>query len=138
MFPFILQFAAPLNAKEFENQFATLLPIMLYALRSIKAISSTITISIPIFLTVSGLLEQNELQLIVNRLCSIVKDPDSPLTSLENSLHGLNILTRSQTTVSHHIDLVLLSVHKLLGHKKRLIRMLAANVKNNWERQTIK
>lgn len=135
MLPHLLTFAVPLDFQQLKKQFAMLLPVLIQTIGMEDVIPSHVTRTIPMFLTISEPLQPKDLGTVVKYLCSITRDNDSNMTNLEDALNGLNILARRQPPKSLHseVPLVVTSINKILGHKKRLLRMMAADVKNNWE-----
>ncbi|KAF1751196.1 hypothetical protein GCK72_017750 [Caenorhabditis remanei] len=134
MLPHLLKFAVPLDAQQLNKQFAMLLPVLIQTISLESAIPSHVTRTIPMFLTISEPLISDDLHTVLNYLCSIARNNESKMTNLEDALNGLNILARRQPPKSLHseVPLVVTSINKILGHKKRLLRMMAADVKNNW------
>ncbi|CAL2045286.1 unnamed protein product [Caenorhabditis brenneri] len=135
MLPHLLKFAVPLDSQQLNKQFAMLLPVLIQTISLEGVIPSHVTRTIPMFLTISEPLQPDDLHTVIKYLCSIVKDDESKMTNLEDALNGLNILARRQPPKSLHseVPLVVTSINKILGHRKRLLRMMAADVKNNWE-----
>lgn len=135
MLPHLLKFAVPLDSQQLKKQFAMLLPVLIQTISLEGVIPSHVTRTIPMFLTISEPLQPDDLHTVIRYLCSIAKDTQSKMTDLEDALNGLNILARRQPPKSLHseVPLVVTSINKILGHRKRLLRMMAADVKNNWE-----
>lgn len=135
MLPHLLKFAMPMDSQQLKKQFAMLLPVVIQTISLEGVIPSHVTRTIPMFLTISEPFQQNDLRTVIKYLCSVCKDNSSTMTNLEDALNGLNILARRQPPKSLYseVPLVVTSINKILGHRKRLLRMMAADVKNNWE-----
>lgn len=135
MLPHLLKFAVPLDSQQLNKQFSMLLPVLIQTISLEGVLPSHVTRTIPMFLTISEPLQPDDLHTVIKYLCSIAKDDESKMANLEDALNGLNILARRQPPKSLHseVPLVVTSINKILGHRKRLLRMMAADVKNNWE-----
>ncbi|CAO4379934.1 unnamed protein product [Caenorhabditis nigoni] len=135
MLPHLLKFAVSLDSEQLKKQYAMLLPVVIQTISIEGVIPSHVTRTIPMFLNISEPLQMDDLHTVVKYLCAIVKNGESNMSNLEDALNGLNILARRQPPKSLHseVPLVVTSINKILGHRKRLLRMMAADVKNNWE-----
>ncbi|CAI2355488.1 unnamed protein product [Caenorhabditis sp. 36 PRJEB53466] len=135
MLPHLLKFAETLNPRILKKEYAMMLPILIELINSCSHISLYVVRSIPMFLSIKEPLQSNEVRIIVQYLCLVVKQDNCEMDNLENALHGLDILARHQSArlLLPEMANVIASLNKTLGHKKRLLRVTSANVKNNWE-----